>query len=107
MNKEGAVNSSVPKISNLPDKSNEKVKNTVPHYKLFSFADSLDIMLMFIGTIAAFGNGICMPLMTILLGELIDSIGKAASMTVVAHNVSEVSWDYNFKPLFLFAFTKP
>ncbi|KAJ9181726.1 hypothetical protein P3X46_005790 [Hevea brasiliensis] len=96
MNKEeAAVNSSVPKISNQQDsdRTNEKKKgiNTVPHYKLFSFADSLDILLMFIGTVAAFGNGICMPLMTILLGELIDSTGKAASMTVVAHNVSEVS----------------
>ncbi|WCJ23197.1 ABC transporter B family member 11 [Euphorbia peplus] len=64
---------------------------TIPFYKLFSFADSLDILLMFIGSVAAFGNGLCMPLMTVLLGQLIDSIGHSFSNNVVEHNVIKVA----------------
>ncbi|XP_020538712.1 ABC transporter B family member 4 isoform X2 [Jatropha curcas] len=82
-------------------RNNEKEKgiDTVPYYKLFSFADSLDIILMFMGSIAASGNGICMPLMTVLLGELVDSIAKSVSMTTVAHNVSEVSLKFVYLAL--------
>ncbi|XP_065863989.1 ABC transporter B family member 4-like [Euphorbia lathyris] len=72
---------------------------TVPFYKLFSFADSLDILLMFIGTVAAFGNGLCMPLMTILLGELIDSAGQSLTINVVAHNVAKVSLKFVYLAL--------
>ncbi|XP_025013137.1 ABC transporter B family member 21 isoform X2 [Ricinus communis] len=90
-------------MSNQQDteKVNDKEKDihTVPYYKLFSFADSLDILLITIGTVAAFGNGICMPLMTILLGELIDSIGKSASTSTVAHNVAQVSLKFIYLAL--------
>lgn len=50
--------------------------NTVPFLKLFHFADSYDHLLMIIGTIGAVGNGLCLPLMTILFGELTDSFGQ-------------------------------
>ncbi|KAL8062075.1 hypothetical protein ABFX02_02G123100 [Erythranthe guttata] len=52
----------------------EKVQlhKTVRFYKLFSFADFRDKILMTIGTIAAMGNGLSQPLMTFILGELID-----------------------------------
>ncbi|WCJ23196.1 ABC transporter B family member 11 [Euphorbia peplus] len=66
-------------------------RTTIPFYKLFSFADSLDILLMLIGTIAAIGNGLCMPLMTVLLGQLIDSADHSLVINVVAHNVAKVS----------------
>ncbi|XP_039012159.1 ABC transporter B family member 4-like [Hibiscus syriacus] len=65
--------------------------NTVPFYKLFSFADSKDILLMITGTIAAAGNGLSMPLMTILFGNLIDSFGKNQSNGNVIEEVSKVS----------------
>lgn len=59
-------------------------------FKLFSFADTLDSVLMFVGTIAAIGNGFCMPLMALLFGDLVDSIGKNGSTTVVVHGVFKV-----------------
>ncbi|GMJ09270.1 P-GLYCOPROTEIN 4, MULTIDRUG RESISTANCE 4, ARABIDOPSIS P-GLYCOPROTEIN 4, ATP-binding cassette B4 [Hibiscus trionum] len=65
--------------------------NTVPFYKLFSFADSKDIMLMIIGTTAAAGNGLSMPLMTILFGNLIDAFGKNQSNGNMVEVVSKVS----------------
>ena len=46
-----------------PEKTKEeKGTKTVPFLKLFSFADSLNVILMIIGAI---GNDICMPLMTV------------------------------------------
>lgn len=48
-------------------KENEKERtNSVPFYKLFAFADSKDYMLMIAGTIGAIGNGMCLPIMTVL-----------------------------------------
>ncbi|KAK6162938.1 hypothetical protein DH2020_002779 [Rehmannia glutinosa] len=56
---------------------------TVPFYKLFSFADSRDKVLMTVGTIAAIGNGFTQPLMSLLFGELIDVFGKSQNNDVV------------------------
>ncbi|XP_071741863.1 ABC transporter B family member 21-like [Rutidosis leptorrhynchoides] len=66
------------------DKEKEKeTTHTVPFYKLFAFADSTDYMLMILGTIGAVGNGVCMPLMTILFGDLINSFGENQKDNVV------------------------
>lgn len=64
-------------------------KYAVPFYKLFAFADSTDIVLMFLGTAGAVANGVALPLMTVLFGDLINSFGAADSHDVV-HRVSKV-----------------
>ncbi|KAF8401217.1 hypothetical protein HHK36_012146 [Tetracentron sinense] len=83
------------KASDERDSDNSKVEEestrTVPYYKLFSFADTTDYVLMFVGTINAIGNGFCMPLMTVLLGELINAFGKTTNTKDVVHEVSKVS----------------
>ena len=56
-------------------KNKEDGTKKVPFHKLFSFADTLDYILMSVGTISAIGNGLCTPLMTIILGEVINSFG--------------------------------
>ncbi|KAJ7973145.1 ABC transporter B family protein [Quillaja saponaria] len=71
-------------------KGNEAV-NTVPFHKLFSFADSSDVMLMIFGTIGAIGNGVGLPLMTLLFGELINSFGDNQNNNGVVDAVSKVS----------------
>lgn len=63
---------------------------TVPFYKLFSFADSTDIVLMIIGTIGAIGNGLSIPFMTVLFGELTDSFGQNQNNKDVLRLVSKV-----------------
>lgn len=63
---------------------------TVPYHKLFSFADSTDYLLMSVGTISSAGNGVTMPLMTLLFGWLVDSFGKSANHKLALHAVSEV-----------------
>ncbi|XP_019418665.1 PREDICTED: ABC transporter B family member 11-like [Lupinus angustifolius] len=69
-------------------KQKEKAE-TVPYFRLFSFADSTDIMLMVVGTIGAMGNGIAMPIMTILLGQVINTFGS--NQTNNANVVDDVS----------------
>ncbi|WJX22540.1 ATP-binding cassette sub- B member 9 [Trifolium repens] len=65
------------------NKSNQKV----PFYKLFTFADSLDVTLMIIGTISAAANGMTQPIMTLILGKMINIFGSTDSH----HIVKEVS----------------
>ncbi|KAM7521367.1 hypothetical protein LguiA_011269 [Lonicera macranthoides] len=74
-----------------PGTKEKEITNTVPFYKLFHFADSLDSILMIAGSIGAIGNGLCMPLMTILMGELIDSFGQNQNNDHVVRVVSKVS----------------
>ncbi|PNY10515.1 ABC transporter B family member 4-like protein [Trifolium pratense] len=73
------------------DKTKEK-QETVPFHKLFTFADSTDILLMVVGTIGAIGNGLGLPLMTLLFGQMINSFGSNQSNTDdVVQQVSKVS----------------
>ncbi|XP_073064615.1 LOW QUALITY PROTEIN: ABC transporter B family member 4 [Primulina eburnea] len=65
-------------------KKKEETANSVPFYKLFAFADSTDKFLMIAGSIGAIGNGLCLPLMTILFGELIDSFGENTTSDTVS-----------------------
>ncbi|XP_021821988.1 ABC transporter B family member 11-like [Prunus avium] len=72
-------------------KSKEDGTKTVPYHKLFSFADSLDYLLMSVGTISAIGNGFCMPLMTIIFGDVINSFGESGNNKDVVDAVSKVA----------------
>ncbi|MED6142738.1 ABC transporter B member 11 [Stylosanthes scabra] len=76
-----------------PNKGKEKDegRNTVPLYKLFSFADRLDHLLMLVGTIGAIGNGISMPLMTLIFGNMINAFGGNSDTKEVVDEVSKVS----------------
>ncbi|CAK9145283.1 unnamed protein product [Ilex paraguariensis] len=65
--------------------------NTVPFTKLFSFADSTDYLLMIVGTISAVANGLRLPLMTLLFGELTDSFGETQNINDLRPLVSKVS----------------
>jgi ATP-binding cassette subfamily B (MDR/TAP) protein 1 len=71
------------------EKSEEKA-NTVPFYKLFAFADSSDVLLMICGSIGAIGNGMSLPFMTLLFGDLIDSFGKNQNNKDIVDVVSKV-----------------
>ncbi|MFS7976383.1 putative ABC transporter type 1, transmembrane domain-containing protein [Helianthus anomalus] len=46
---------------------------------------------MIAGTIGAIGNGVCMPIMTILLGDLINAFGENQNNNNVVHVVSKVA----------------
>ncbi|XP_057776687.1 ABC transporter B family member 11-like [Salvia miltiorrhiza] len=69
----------------------EKEGQTVPFHRLFAFADSVDKMLMIVGSVGAVGNGLCLPLMTIFFGELVDSFGQNQTDNDVVSVVSKVA----------------
>lgn len=62
----------------------------VPYHELFSFADAADHSLMVIGAITAVGSGLCLPLMTLIFGELADSFGHNVETRRVAQEVAKV-----------------
>jgi len=73
------------------EKSKQKEKpETVPFFKLFAFADSTDILLMVVGTIGAIGNGMGLPIMTLLFGQMIDTFGSNQQNANVVEAVSKV-----------------
>lgn len=68
----------------------EETTHRVPYYKLFSFADPLDYLLMVVGSITAVGNGISIPLMTIIFGEVVNSFGQNSDKKHMIDAVSKV-----------------
>ncbi|KAK7388086.1 hypothetical protein VNO78_22891 [Psophocarpus tetragonolobus] len=76
--------------SKKSDAKDETAK-TIPLYKLFSFADPLDHLLMILGSVGAIGNGISLPLMTLLFGNMINAFGGTKNTNEVVDEVSKVS----------------
>ncbi|GAB4829081.1 hypothetical protein Ancab_018743 [Ancistrocladus abbreviatus] len=72
-------------------KKEEDTTERVPFYKLFSFADSTDMALMVLGSIGAVANGVCMPLMTLLVGDAINAFGNNQFNHQTVKAVSKVS----------------
>ena len=58
-------------------------------YKLFSFADQSDVVLMTVGTISGMANGCSRPLMTVMLGKTINKFGSTDQSQIV-HELSKV-----------------
>ncbi|KAH0462228.1 hypothetical protein IEQ34_009803 [Dendrobium chrysotoxum] len=76
------------------EKKCRKKKNSVPLYKLFSFADTTDILLMTMGSVGALANGAALPIMTILYGKIIQSFAGAEKANDVNPAVSKVTLEY-------------
>ncbi|KAJ0080013.1 hypothetical protein Patl1_23494 [Pistacia atlantica] len=77
-------------------KDKEESTNKLPYYKLYSFANFTDFLLIGVGTIGAIGNGMCMPFMTLLFGELVNAYGENEDTKKVLDEVSKVSLDFVF-----------
>ena len=56
------------------------------HFPQFRFADGLDITLMILGLLASLVNGACLPVMSLILGEMSDNL---ISGCLVKTNTSE------------------
>ncbi|KAL9323444.1 hypothetical protein ACSQ67_008301 [Phaseolus vulgaris] len=59
----------------LPE-AEKKKEQTLPFYKLFSFADKCDWMLMISGSLGAIVHGSSMPVFFLLFGEMVNGFGK-------------------------------
>nr|GMD91548.1 ABC transporter B family member 11-like [Ipomoea batatas] len=69
----------------------EAGKNWVPFYKLFSYADFTDKILMGIGTVGSIASGVCEIMVVVFFGELIDALGHNQDRNNVVPAVSKVS----------------
>ncbi|KAL2341079.1 hypothetical protein Fmac_009019 [Flemingia macrophylla] len=65
------------------------VPGKVPFFRLFAFADRLDVTLMIVGSICAMVNGLARPVMTLSFGDLINAFGNSDRSHVV-EQVSKV-----------------
>jgi len=61
----------------------EAIEEKVSFYKLFNFADKLDVILMIIGFICAVANGLSQPLMALIFGKLINTFGSTDPSQIV------------------------
>lgn len=61
----------------------EQAQNKVSFFKLFSFADRLDVALMTVGTAAAVANGLSQPISTLIFGKIINSFGSSEQAEVL------------------------
>ncbi|GMI93521.1 ATP-binding cassette B9, P-glycoprotein 9 [Hibiscus trionum] len=69
--------------NNGGNKKKSADQQKVPFYKLFAFADRLDVFLITAGIIAAMANGMTQPFMTLIFGEMIDKFSGADRSHVV------------------------
>ncbi|KAJ3685940.1 hypothetical protein LUZ61_015104 [Rhynchospora tenuis] len=70
-------------------KAVELEKKKVPLYKLFTFADGFDVVMMVIGAAAAMANGMAQPMMTFIFGDVINAFGGGTEENVL-HRVTKV-----------------
>ncbi|PKA58858.1 ABC transporter B family member 2 [Apostasia shenzhenica] len=85
------------KMKNRKKKKKKKkaAEKKVPFFKLFSFADATDFLLMAGGTIGACVHGASVPVFFIFFGKLINIIGIAYLFpSSVSHRVATYSLDF-------------
>ncbi|GLJ08069.1 hypothetical protein SUGI_0080820 [Cryptomeria japonica] len=85
--------------SSTEGEKEEDSNKVVPFHKLFVTTDSLDIIMMCIGSLGSMGIAVCLTIMVVLFGNLIDEFGSNMTNTKkVVHVVSKM------KSLNLFSF---
>lgn len=72
----------------------------VGFYKLFSYADRIDVVLMIVGSIGAIANGASQPISTLAFSQLVNSLGQP-NHTQLLHQVSKACIDLSFVLLYV------
>ncbi|GAB2216531.1 hypothetical protein Drorol1_Dr00024306 [Drosera rotundifolia] len=68
----------------------KKKEQTLPFYKLFCFADKLDVLLMGVGSLGAIVHGASMPFFFLLFGQMVNGFGKnQTDLATMTHEVSK------------------
>lgn len=74
-----------------PAEAEKKKEQSLPFFKLFSFADKFDYLLMITGSLGAIIHGSSMPVFFLLFGEMVNGFGKnQMDLHQMTHEVSRV-----------------
>lgn len=74
-----------------PAEAEKKKEQSLPFFKLFSFADKFDHLLMITGSLGAIIHGSSMPVFFLLFGEMVNGFGKnQMDLHQMTHEVSKV-----------------
>ncbi|XP_061572811.1 ATP-binding cassette, sub-family B (MDR/TAP), member 4 [Cololabis saira] len=85
------------------DKENKKKKEKVPKEPMvgplavFKFANSLDILMILVGTVMAVVNGIVLPLMCIVFGDMTDSLINGSAVNLSDPNLINMTMAINIE----------
>uniref|UniRef100_A0ACD6AFD6 Uncharacterized protein n=1 Tax=Avena sativa TaxID=4498 RepID=A0ACD6AFD6_AVESA len=72
-------------------RANHEKAARVPLYRMFAFADRTDAALMAVGVVTAVASGMAQPIMTFILGDVINAFSSAGSSPKnVVHAVTKV-----------------
>ncbi|XP_038132527.1 ATP-dependent translocase ABCB1-like [Cyprinodon tularosa] len=73
------------KTNKKKKKEKEAKEPMVGPFSVFRFADSLDILMLLVGTVMAIANGVVLPLICIVFGDMTDSLVNSASSNTSAN----------------------
>lgn len=68
------IKSAIP-LQNVDVQNKKEGPPSVAYYKLYSFADAYDGLLIILGTVGACMHGVAIPVFFIFFGKLIDAFG--------------------------------
>uniref|UniRef100_A0ACD5V8Z7 Uncharacterized protein n=1 Tax=Avena sativa TaxID=4498 RepID=A0ACD5V8Z7_AVESA len=71
-------------------RAKHEVGARVPLYRMFTFADRTDAALMAVGVVTAVASGMAQPIMTFVLGDVINAFSSAGSSPDMVHRVTKV-----------------
>lgn len=72
---------------------------------IFRYADWVDILLMFLGTIGAIGDGMSTNCLLVFASSLMNSLGNGHIQQNFMDNVKKVSLEINPKHIYIYIYT--
>ncbi|GJP32661.1 hypothetical protein CLOM_g17268 [Closterium sp. NIES-68] len=77
------------------EEKKEGAGGTVAYWQLFRYADKWDVLLMVVGSVGAIGQGIALPMMALLFGDMMNAFGQnAGGMDAMLDQVAKASLNF-------------
>ncbi|ERN08208.1 hypothetical protein AMTR_s00018p00194380 [Amborella trichopoda] len=83
------------------EKSKSHERTSLPFYKLLSYADMGDVMLMAMGTVGAIVHGMAQPVGYLLLGKALSAFGNIHDTSAMVTAIYEVIMWFNCNSSYL------
>ena len=87
----------------IKSNNNQQKDKDIPFIKLFRYATKYDYFLITVGIIASAGNGILMPLFSLVFGEMTDSFSPKSTPDTVVQSAGNQALNFLYLGLASFA----